>query len=109
MRAILGAGLALALAYAAAAEDKKGEKIDPKLLVGKWKQVEPLKVLPQITITKEFTADGKLHTWIDHGDGKEPSLTRGTYEVTGDKLTTTVPLGENTAKGKVVITKLTKD
>lgn len=108
-RMMLG-GLVLALACGAAAEDKKGEKIDPQLLVGKWKQVEPLKLLPQITITKEFTADGKLHTWIDHGDGKEPSLTRGTYEVAGDKLTVTSPLGENaTGKGTVVIAKLTKD
>ena len=43
MRTILGTGLVLAFALVAGAEDKKEEKVDGKLLVGKWKQYEPAK------------------------------------------------------------------
>ena len=62
MRTILGTGLVLAFALVAGAEDKKDEKIDGKLLVGKWKQYEPAK---GAQLTAEFTADGKFTAWID--------------------------------------------
>ena len=87
------------------AEEKKDEKIDGKLLVGKWKQYEP-KEGSQATM--EFAADGKLTAWIDDGDGKKAEPIRGTYKVTGNKILE-VTDGDLTLKDEVVISKLTKD
>lgn len=107
MRAILGIGLALVLAGAAAAEDKKqDEKIDAKLLVGKWKQTEP-KNGPQVTY--EFTADGKVNGAADLGNGRSNSI-KGTYKLEGNKLIQKVSIAGLEAEesdGKVL--KLTAD
>lgn len=108
MRALLVGGLMLVVAAAAGAnaDDKKDEKVDPKLLVGKWKQYEPVKG-PQIT--GEFTADGKVRSWIDYGDGKKPEPIDGTYKIIGNKIEIVVTDGDLTLKDTVEITKLTKD
>ena len=107
MRALVAAGLVLVLVPpAAAARDKKDARIDPKLLVGVWKQVEPA-TGPQIGT--EFTADGKVHMWDDLGDGKRANPVGGTYTLTGNTLTIELKDGKIVVKGDATITKLTKD
>lgn len=106
MRAAFGIVLALALVSGAVGDDKKDEKIDAKLLVGKWKQTEP-KDGPQIEI--EFTANGKVLV-----TATVDTLTvkgSGTYQLKGNKLTTkTKPDGtDDDVEGGGTITKLTKD
>jgi len=87
MRAILGCGLAvvLALAASAGAEDKKGEKVDGKLLMGKW---TPKDAPKGATISIEFLKDNKLSLSFDFA-GKSEKIA-GTYKLDGDKLTVTM-------------------
>ena len=104
MRAFLGTWLALGLACGATAEEKKGEKIDAKLLVGKWTQVAP-KGGPQVKM--EFSADGTA-SGIVEATGATYKIT-GTYKLDGDKLTTVTRLDEmkQETKGGGTITTLT--
>ena len=96
----------LAFAPGARGDDKKDEKIDPKLLVGKWKQTEP-KDGPQFAV--EFTADGKVFVTATVGDRTIKGS--GTYQLKGNKLILkTKPDGtDEDVEGGGTITKLTKD
>jgi uncharacterized protein (TIGR03066 family) len=110
MRTIIGTWLFVLLACGASAEDKKEEKIDGKLLIGKWQQIEP-KDGPRVTI--EFTADGKASGVVDLGDDKTGKFT-GTYKLTGNKLVTRTTLkiedlDDQEADGGGTISKLTGD
>lgn len=89
-----------ALGLTAAAEDKKGEKIDAKLLVGKWETKEA-----GGTAAVEFTKDGKL-TLVATVDGKELKF-EGTYKVDGNKLSATLKAGDKEQTQTRTITKLT--
>lgn len=106
MRAGYGVVLALALVGGATGDEKKDEKIDAKLLVGKWKQTEP-KDGPQFVL--EFTADGKV--FVTATVDKLTIKGSGTYELKGNKLTMkTRPDGaDDDTEGGGTITKLTKD
>jgi uncharacterized protein (TIGR03066 family) len=105
MRVIFGLGLALALAFGAAAEDKKDEKIDGKLLVGKWELVKPAFATGKATI--EFRGDGKLLLAfsLDEING----TTDGTYKLEGNKMTQILTSGDGKEKRVVTVTKLTED
>jgi len=106
MRAILGCGLAvvLVLAATAGAEDKKGEKIDGKKLVGKWAP----KGLPEgVKVLVEFTADGKASMSSEFGDKKDK--TEGTYKLDGNKLTLTKKVGDKDEAKMMTVTKLTDE
>ncbi len=106
MRIVFTIGLILALAPGTGADDKKAEKVDPKLVVGHWKQYEP-KDTSQIT--SEFTADGKVHSWIDDRNGTKPEKLTGAYKIEGNVITITVNFEGKPISHKSTITKLTKD
>jgi uncharacterized protein (TIGR03066 family) len=107
MRMVLGTTLTLALIAGAGADEKKDVKIDARLLVGKWKQVEPDKG-PQLTV--EYTADGRMSGTADLGDGTILSFA-GTYKVDGNTITQTFVFGGTKTEKKTVgtITKLTDE
>jgi uncharacterized protein (TIGR03066 family) len=104
MRAILGCGLAVALAVAAGApaQDTKGEKIDGKKLIGKW---QPAGQKEKVTI--EFTKDGKLYLTAEIA-GK-PEKLEGTYKLDGNKLTVGVKGGDKDQNETMTVTRLTDD
>jgi uncharacterized protein (TIGR03066 family) len=106
MRAILGCGLAVALAVAAGApaQETKGEKIDAKKLIGKW---QPAEKKDKEAVTIEFAKDGKLYLTADFG-GKAEKL-EGTYKLDGNKLTVGVKLGDKEQTETVTVTRLTDD
>jgi uncharacterized protein (TIGR03066 family) len=105
MRAILGAALAAVLvATAGASADDKSDKIDPKLLVGKW---EPKEARKDQGIVMEFTKDNKLYLTVEVG-GKTEKLA-GTYAVKGNKMTVQMKFGEKDVKEEVTILKLTEE
>ncbi|HXD88511.1 MAG TPA: TIGR03066 family protein [Urbifossiella sp.] len=95
MRYAIGGVLLLALASAAAAE----EKIDAKKLLGKWERKDSKK---ETAFIVEFAKDGKLIVT----SGKD-FKTDGTYKLDKDKLTIQLKIGENEVKDTVTITKLT--
>lgn len=105
MRAIFGIGLALAFAGVAAGEDKKDEKIDGKLLVGKWKQVEP----KDSKVTVEYTADGKLTGTLIFLDKTFKVI--GTYKVEGNKILQTARFEDEKDERKttLILSKLAED
>jgi len=104
MRAILGCGLAvvLVLAATAGAEDK-AEKIDGKLLVGKW---EPTEAPKGAKVLIEFTKDGKV-SYAVSGEGKEFKLD-GTYKVEGNKVLVTMKVGDKETTKTRTVSKLTE-
>ena len=99
MRTVL-AGMAAALVVAvggsAAGRDDK-DKVDPKLLVGKWTPDDEKK---RDKMFIEFTKDGKLAISFDFGGGKEFKID-GTYKLDGTKLAVKMSfMGEE--KGQVM-------
>jgi uncharacterized protein (TIGR03066 family) len=108
MRAIL-AGLAVAAltvaagGYAAA----KDEKVDGKLLVGKWTPKEADK---KGKMFLEFTKDGKLSLSInfEKGDVKKELKAEGTYKLDGNKLAVTIELFGMTKTDVLTVSSLTK-
>jgi uncharacterized protein (TIGR03066 family) len=104
MRTLIATVAVLILACGAPAADEKEEKIDGKLLVGKW---EP-KVLKKGELTSlEFTKDGKLIALAEVG-GKE-ARAEGKYALAGNKLTYEITYKGETVKETVTIVKLTDE
>lgn len=101
MRAILAGLMMVGLAGWAGAEDKKGDKIDAKKLVGKWESKDK----KDAKMVVEFTKDGKVMVNID-GGGKEFKL-EGTYKLDGNKLTSKVKVGDEEKTMVRTISKLT--
>jgi len=87
----------------AAAEEKK--EIDKTKLIGKWKVVKAEGVPPGTII--EFMKDGKFVVSIDM-DGNKITLD-GTYSIEGDKLHTTMKLGEKENKNTDTLKTLTAE
>jgi uncharacterized protein (TIGR03066 family) len=102
MRTILGCVVVLALTAGLSAEDKKVDAIDAKKLVGKW---EPKEKKEDIKMTIEFTKDGKMMVTITE-KGKDTKLD-GTYKVEGNKLMTTVKVGDMERTRTRTVSKLT--
>jgi uncharacterized protein (TIGR03066 family) len=85
MRAMLGCTLAavFCLGTGLLAEDKKGDKIDPQKLVGKWEPKEKKK--GKLLVRIVFTKDGKATaTFALVGEEKKEYV--GTYKLVGDEL-----------------------
>ncbi|MBX9625880.1 MAG: hypothetical protein K2X82_18920 [Gemmataceae bacterium] len=62
-------------------------KVDPKLLLGKWRAVAtaPQPLAPTVTMTFEFAASGRYQTEILI-DGDRPQRPAGAYVVDGDSI-----------------------
>jgi len=98
----LSAALPLvALCSALANADEK--RIDKAKIVGKWKVTKAEYVPDDATL--EFTKDGKVLV-VAKEKGKEFNP-EGTYKIEGDKLTTTMKLGDMEQKGTNTIATLT--
>src|SRR4051812_13093657 len=103
MRAILSCTLAVLVSCCAfAADDKKDEKVDAKKLVGKW---SPKEKKEGSSFVIEFTKDGKASFTTTEG-GKEVKI-EGTYKVDGNKLSTTMKIGDMERTRTRTISKLT--
>jgi uncharacterized protein (TIGR03066 family) len=89
MRTVLGSALtALVFCGALSADDKKGQKIDAKKLVGLWELKE--KKEEQVTKTVfEFAKDGRVGA-VNILSGIEGGKIEGTYKLDGSKLTITM-------------------
>src|SRR5688500_18754573 len=87
MRAITGCVLGLLLSSGLAADDKKGEKIDAKKLIGTW---EPKDRKEGRSAVVEFAKGGKATATVSP-NGKEMTFD-GTYKIDGDTLTLTLKL-----------------
>ena len=100
MRAIL-AGLAMAVLTVAAGgfAAAKDEKIDGKLLIGKWTPEDKEKGL-----VIEFAKGGKLSVTAG-----EAFKLEGTYKLDGNKLTMKVKFGEDEKTKVRTVYSLTKD
>ncbi|MBX9625881.1 MAG: hypothetical protein K2X82_18925 [Gemmataceae bacterium] len=88
-------------------------KVDPKLLVGKWRLVAtaPQPLHPRCTMTIEFAASGRYQTEILI-DGSPPQHYAGAYIVDGDEvlLQPDVPLlPDNPRTSGLTVTTLTPD
>jgi uncharacterized protein (TIGR03066 family) len=101
MRAVLTgvAAVILMVAVGGTTAARQPEKLDAKLLIGKW--VPKLKTGEQITL--EFTADGKS---VLNGD--KPSRGEGKYKLEGDQLTWTHTFGEKEFPVVWTVNSLTK-
>jgi uncharacterized protein (TIGR03066 family) len=101
MRAVL-AGMAVAVLTTAAGgvAGARDEKIDAKLLVGKWVPKDKEK-----DFTVEFTKDGKIN--FVAGGGKDLKI-EGTYKLDGNKLSLKMKFGDDEKNQTRTITKLTK-
>ncbi|HYH67603.1 MAG TPA: TIGR03066 family protein [Urbifossiella sp.] len=84
MRAVLvGVVSAVLLAMVGGSADgRQPEKIDAKLLVGKWEQKSPD---GKFTSLFEFSKDGKLENVVSSG-GKQGYKLTGKFKLEGDKL-----------------------
>jgi uncharacterized protein (TIGR03066 family) len=100
MRATLACAVGLLVCCGLLADEKKAESIDAKTLVGKWSPKEAA------TFTIEFTKDGKATLVTTTADGKE-LRGEGKYKLDGNKLTTTVKLGDEERTLTSTISKLT--
>lgn len=112
MRALCVMGLSLALACGAAAEDKKGAKIDGKKLLGKWEQAEQKS---GALIVIEYAADGKFACSV-LVDGRTGAKITGAYRLDGRALAMTARTEDEKGAatsplvlGQVTVTKLTDD
>jgi uncharacterized protein (TIGR03066 family) len=93
----------VALGGGLAAADEK--KIDKAKIVGKWR-VSKAEYMPE-DATLEFTKDGKVLV-VAKEKGKE-FRPEGTYKIEGDKLTTTMKLGDKESTGTNIIETLTDE
>jgi uncharacterized protein (TIGR03066 family) len=105
MRAIL-VGVAAAVLVAAAgggtADGRQPEKIDAKLLVGKWTPKDPAKSGDFVV---EFTKAGRVV--LEANEGKAYKA-EGTYKLDGDKLTLKLKTGEREKTTTRTVHSLTK-
>jgi uncharacterized protein (TIGR03066 family) len=79
------------------------EKLDPKLLIGKW---EPVSVLGS-TMVVEFTDKGKMSVAVEKG-GKSAKV-EGTYKLDGDKLQMALVIDGKEQKETITVTKLSAE
>jgi uncharacterized protein (TIGR03066 family) len=89
MRAVL-VGVAVAVMVAAlggSADGRQPEKLDAKLLVGKWQPKDEAK---KEDFTVEFSKDGKVTVVFGGKDMKA----EGTYKLDGDKLILKLKFGD---------------
>src|SRR6476620_8976006 len=103
MRVILGIGLLLALVSVALGDDKKEDKIDGKLLVGKWELVEPALATGKLVV--EYKADGKLIMEVTVA--KTTGTDEGEYKLEGNTLTQ-YRIGDNGKKEVTAVRTITK-
>lgn len=103
MRTLIGCALAVALAAAATADDKK-ELPDAKKLVGRW---EPREAKKDVALVLEFTKDGKTALTVTAA-GKTEKL-EGTYKLTGNKLKVKLTLGKMDVDQEVAVLRLTDE
>ncbi len=104
MRAVL-VGVAVAVLVAAVggtADGRQPEKIDAKLLVGKWQPKDEAK---KDDFTIEFAKDGKVTVL---GLGGKDFKAEGTYKLDGDKLTLKLKMGEKERSMTRTVHSLTK-
>ena len=80
------------------------EKIDGKLLLGKW---VPEKQPEQFKLTVEYLKDNKLTVEIEAGGDKQKG--EGTYKLDGNKLEIKVEVLGQEHNPKLTIKKLTSD
>src|SRR5947199_1452320 len=99
MRVLLGCALGLFLCCGLSAAD---DKVDAKKLIGKW---EPKEKKEGASMVIEFAKDGKLTITVT-GKGKEVKID-GTYKVDGNKLVTTLKVGDKEKTDASTVTKLT--
>jgi uncharacterized protein (TIGR03066 family) len=102
MRTLVGAVAGLALAAAAAGQDKKDDGFDPKKLVGKWESADPKKA-----VVVEFAEKDKFTLSVAVG-GKAEKVD-GTWKLAGDKLELSAKVGGADEKQTVTLSKLTDD
>lgn len=103
MRAVL-VGVTAAVLFAGlsgSANGRQPEKIDAKLLVGKWTPKE--KVGKEFTV--EFSKDGKV---VVAADGGHVKVADGTYKLDGNLLTMNLKFGDGEATKKRTIHSLSK-
>jgi uncharacterized protein (TIGR03066 family) len=103
MRVLLGCALLLVVWTSAPAEDKKEEKIDAKLLVGKWSPKEKAK---GVTVVVEFTKDGKMTVNSTTDDGTK-LVDESAYKLDGNKLVMTMKVKDKEETRTTTIKKLT--
>jgi uncharacterized protein (TIGR03066 family) len=103
VRAVL-AVLLLAVALHAGADDKKEEKIDPKLLIGRWSSDG--KRGRESKIIYEYMKDGKMNFIIDNAG--EEIKTEGSYKIDGNKLTQMIKGADGDPSVTRTIKKLTE-
>ena len=99
--AVATAAMVLFIGALATAEDKPEIKKDK--IVGRWKVIEGL---PKGS-TVEFTKDGKLTLTVDM-DGNKMTI-QGTYSIEGDKLKSTLKVGDNDVDDEDTIKVLSDD
>lgn len=104
MRTLLGCVLTLTFCCVALAEDKKGEKFDAKLLVGKWEPKEKEKEDGAPTGV-EFVKDGKV--LLTHSVKGKEFTNEARYKLDGDKLTLTIKIADKEIALPVTVLKLT--
>lgn len=80
------------------------EKIDAKLLLGKW---QPEKQPEQFKITIEYLKDNKLAVELEAGGDKQKG--EGTYKLDGNKLEVKVEVLGQEHNLKLIIKKLTEN
>ena len=102
MRTLMGAVAGLALAAAAAGQDKKDDPFDAKKLVGKWEPTDPKKA-----VVVEFAEKDKFTLSVTVG-GKAEKVD-GTWKLAGDKLELSAKVGGADEKQTVTLSKLTDD
>ncbi|MBA4065207.1 MAG: hypothetical protein C0501_16135 [Isosphaera sp.] len=102
MRRLIGAAVVLALAGAAAGQDKKDGPFDPKKLVGRWESADPKRA-----VAVEFLEKDKFTLTVAVG-GKTEKVD-GTWKLTGDKLELAAKVGDADRKETVTLSKLTDD
>lgn len=103
MRALLGFALAVGLAAAATADDKKDLPVDGKKLIGKW---EPKEAKKDLKTAIEFTKDGKLVLTVEPA-GKKPTTIDGTYKLDGNKLRMKLKLDRKEVDEEAAVLRLT--
>ena len=103
MRKMLSCSLAvLVLGLSLKADDKKEEKIDAKMLLGKWQAEKTDSKDPkEPTIVFEYKENGKLTMSFQFGD--KPEKFDGTYKLDGNKINSE----SNGEKVTVTVLKLT--
>jgi uncharacterized protein (TIGR03066 family) len=100
MRKLIGAAAVIVLAVTTAAGQ---DKIDGKLLIGKWEPVD----LPGASLVVEFAEKGKLSVSVEKG-GKSTKV-EGTYKLDGNKLEMALKLEGKEQKETITVTTLSAE